>query len=247
MGRMNPFKKVLLSTLAGVSVLVLTEMDTGWTQEKISPNLKEEVSTMMEHVHWLGHSSIKILGGKIVYVDPYEISGGEPADLILITHDHYDHLSPADIAKIQGKNTVIILPASSSQKIPGNIRTIRPGESITLDGIEIRAVPAYNLRLPNHSKNKQYVGYVFKVEGVTYYHAGDTDYIPEMKNIRADVVFLPVGGTVTMGSEDAAKAAGDIKPKVAVPIHWGSIIGSKNDAEKFQKLCKCEVRILRHE
>jgi L-ascorbate metabolism protein UlaG (beta-lactamase superfamily) len=236
-----------LSVLLGWALLVWTHVTANWAQEKIGTNPKKEASTMLERVHWLGHAGIKITGSKVIYVDPFEINGGEPADLILITHDHYDHLSPKDIAKIRGKDTVILMPALASQKIPGNVKTIRPGETVTLQGIEIRAVPAYNLHLPNHAKNKQYVGYVFKTDGVVYYHAGDTDRIPEMKNIRADVAFLPVGGEVTMDSGEAAGAVEDIKPKVAVPIHWGSILGSKSDAENFKKLCKCEVRILKHE
>jgi L-ascorbate metabolism protein UlaG (beta-lactamase superfamily) len=247
MGRMNISAVVSRSVLLGWALLVWTQAAPGWAQEKIGTKPKKEVSTMLEHVHWLGHAGIKITGSKVIYVDPFEISGGEPADLILITHDHYDHLSQGDIAKIRGKNTVILVPASTSQKIPGNVRTIRPGETVTLEGVEIHAVPAYNLHLPNHAKNKQYVGYVFKADEVTYYHAGDTDRIPEMKNIRADVVFLPVGGEVTMDAGEAAKAVEDIRPKVAVPIHWGTIIGTKNDAENFKKLCKCEVQILKHE
>ncbi len=202
---------------------------------------------MLENVHWLGHASFKITGEKIIYIDPYRITGGETADIILITHDHYDHLSKEDIEKIIGEKTVVIVPTSAGDAIKGNVKKVKPGDTLTVEGVEIQAVPAYNTGKEFHPRGKNYVGYVFKVGGVSYYHAGDTDYIPEMKDIHADVAFLPVGGTYTMDAEEAAKAAEDIKPKVAVPMHWGTIVGSEKDARKFESLCGCEVRILKKE
>jgi L-ascorbate metabolism protein UlaG (beta-lactamase superfamily) len=198
---------------------------------------------MVKNVHWLGHAGFKITGSKTVYVDPYEIKGGEPADLILITHEHYDHCSPADVKKIQTNGTVIVASEGAGAKLPGKVKTIRPGGRLTECGVAIQAVPAYNFKLPNHAREKNHVGYVFTLDGVTYYHAGDTDTIPEMKLISADVAFLPVGGTVTMGPDEAAKAASDVKAKTAIPMHWGSVIGSIEDAQKFCKLCKCETLI----
>ena len=202
---------------------------------------------MLENVHWLGHACFKITGEKIIYIDPYQITGGETADIILITHDHYDHLSIEDIEKIRGEKTVVVVPASAGDAIKGNLRKVNPGDTLTIEGVEIQAVPAYNIGKEFHPREKNYVGYVFKVGGVSYYHAGDTDYIPEMKSIHTDVVFLPVGGTYTMNAEEAAKATEDIKPKIAVPMHWGTIVGSEKDAEKFKNLCSCEVRILEKE
>ena len=202
---------------------------------------------MLENVHWLGHASFKITGEKIIYIDPYQIAGGETADIILITHDHYDHLSMDDIEKIMGEKTVVVAPASAGDAIKGNLKKVNPGDTLTIEGVEIQAVPAYNIGKEFHPRDKNYVGYVFKIGGVSYYHAGDTDYIPEMKDIHVDVAFLPVGGTYTMNAEEAAKAAEDIKPKVAVPMHWGSIIGSEKDAEKFKSLCNCEVQIMEKE
>lgn len=199
---------------------------------------------LLDNVHWLGQSGVKITGEQIIYVDPLDIQGGETADLILITHDHYDHLSEKDIQLIQGDKTTILIPEPYKNKVKGNVRGVKPGETLILQGVEIQVVPAYNIGKPYHPREKHYVGYVFTVENVTYYHAGDTDRIPEMQSIKADVVFLPVGGTYTMNAEEAAKAVQDIQPKVAVPIHWGSIIGSRKDAERFQSLCDCEVRIL---
>lgn len=198
---------------------------------------------MNKAIHWLGHSGIKITGDKTIYVDPYQIYGGEKADLILITHDHYDHLSMDDIEKISGEGTTMVLPASCNTRFEGTVKSISPGESITVQGVEIQAVPAYNIGKAFHPKEKDYVGYIFSTGGVKYYHAGDTDHIPEMKDINVDVAFLPVGGTYTMTAEEAAQAAADIGPKLAIPIHWGSIVGSLSNAEKFQSLCSCQVDI----
>ncbi len=202
---------------------------------------------MLENVHWLGHASIKITGEKTVYVDPYQIKGDETADIILITHDHYDHLSPEDLKKIQGEKTVVVTTASSAGKIKGNVKTVSPGDTLTVEGVEIHAVPAYNIGKQYHPKDRAYVGFLFKVGGKTYYHAGDTDLIPEMKGLKPDVAFLPVGGTFTMNAQEAAKAVKDIQPKVVVPMHWGSIVGSVKDAETFQGLCECDVQILERE
>jgi len=204
----------------------------------------EEGPDMLANVHWLGHASIKITGAKVIYVDPYKIKGGEKADLILITHDHSDHLSPDDIAKIRGEQTIMVLPATAKHHLEGRIETVKPGSEITLAGVNIRAVPAYNIGKKFHPQGQGNVGYIFTVGGVTYYHAGDTDVIPEMETVKTDIAFLPVGGTYTMTADEAAQAVALIKPKVAVPIHWGTIVGSRQDAEAFQQKATCEVRIL---
>ena len=199
---------------------------------------------ILEHVHWLGQSGIKITGDKIIYIDPFNIPEGETADLIFITHDHHDHLSTKDLKKIQGDQTTIIIPESCRNQVNGNVKGVNPGDTLELEGIKIQVVPAYNIGKPYHPREKKYVGYVLTAGDVIYYHAGDTDWIPEMKSIRTDVAFLPVGGKYTMNPEEAAEAVRNIHPKVAVPIHWGSLIGSKEDALRFQSLCGSEVQIL---
>jgi len=202
---------------------------------------------VLEHVHWLGHAGIKITGEKVIYVDPYAIGGGEKADLIMVTHDHYDHLSMADIEKIRGRDTILIVPASADVHYSGPVREVHPGDSLTVENVTVRVIPSYNLNKPFHPRSRNNVGYLFTTGDRTYYHAGDTDRIPEMKEIRADVAFLPVGGTYTMNPAEAAGAAEDVHCSIAVPIHWGSVVGSRRDAETFEALCPCEVAVLEPE
>jgi L-ascorbate metabolism protein UlaG (beta-lactamase superfamily) len=192
---------------------------------------------MTEKLHWLGHDCFRIDGPPVVYVDPYQLSDGlPPADLILITHDHFDHLSPADVAKLHQASTVVVAPKEVVGKLSVPITAIAAGESKTAAGIKVKAVPAYNTNKTFHPKEDGKVGFIFTVSGVTYYHAGDTDVIPEMTGLAPDVALLPVSGTYVMTAQEAAKAARAIKPKVAVPMHYGAIVGSEEDAKKFAKL-----------
>ncbi len=196
---------------------------------------------------WLGHASFRITGEKVVYCDPFRIKSGLPADLILITHDHYDHFDTDSIARITQPETVIIASAGVCRHLTGQAKPVVPGDQITVCGLLIEVVPAYNINKPFHPRENRNVGFILHMNNTTYYHAGDTDHIPEMQNIRAEVAFLPVGGTYTMNADEAALAVSAIKPKVAVPIHWGSVCGSRADAEKFKKIAKCEVVILNKE
>lgn len=209
--------------------------------------LKREVSAMIQNVHWTGHSGIKIKGSKTVYVDPYELTGNEKADLILVTHDHYDHCSSKDIKKILKPGTTVVIPESTVDIPPGTIRTVMPGDRITIDGVEIRAIPMYNIGKRFHPREKQFTAFVFKMDRTTYFHAGDSDLTPEVESVRADVVFLPVSGVYCMNAREAADACNKIGPKAAVPIHWGSVTGSSDDAKEFKKLAKCDVFILPQE
>jgi L-ascorbate metabolism protein UlaG (beta-lactamase superfamily) len=244
---MKKVKKNKQKLIAGILIGFLFLNVVGYSQEQGSNQSGKEGNIMLENVHWLGHAAFRVDGSKTVYVDPFQIKDRKTADLILITHEHYDHLSKDDIKKIQGDETIVVLPVSASGKLKGNVKTVNPGDTLTVGGIGLIVVPAYNIGKRFHPKDAGHVGYVFTLDGVTYYHAGDTDRIPEMKQIRADVAFLPVGGTYTMNANEAAEAVKDIQPKAAVPMHWGSIIGSKSDAESFQKICDCEVVILNKE
>jgi L-ascorbate metabolism protein UlaG (beta-lactamase superfamily) len=198
---------------------------------------------MVENIHWLGHASFKITGEKIVYIDPWKLKDGEPADIILITHNHYDHLSPEDVAKIATDKTWIVTTADAAKKLSGNIKTVKPGDSITVEGIKIEAVPAYNVNKNFHPKANNWVGFIVTINKKRVYHSGDCDFMPEMKNIKADIVLMPVGGTYTMTAEEAANAVNTINPKAAIPMHYDDIVGSKADAEKFKNLCKSPVVI----
>jgi L-ascorbate metabolism protein UlaG (beta-lactamase superfamily) len=204
---------------------------------------------MIENIHWLGHDTFKITGEKTIYTDPYEIKKKDTADIILITHDHFDHCSPGDVKKIQGPDTIIVTTKDCAKKLSGNIRTVKPGDTITVDGITIEAVPAYNTNKQFHTKVQGWVGFIFTVDGQRIYLAGDTDHIPEMKDFRADIALLPVSGTYVMTADEAVQAAIDINPEIAIPMHYGAIVGDKSDAERFaEKLTgKIVVVILNQE
>ena len=196
-----------------------------------------EATDMTKNLHWLGHDTFRFDGPPVVYVDPYQLGDKlPPADVILITHDHFDHLSPADVAKILKPGTVVVAPKEVEGKLSVPVTVIAVGETKTVAGITVKAVPAYNTNKTFHPKKDGKVGFVFTVGGVTYYHAGDTDVIPEMTGLVPDVALLPVSGTYVMTADEAAKAARQIKPKVAVPMHYGAIVGSDADAKKFAKL-----------
>jgi L-ascorbate metabolism protein UlaG (beta-lactamase superfamily) len=198
---------------------------------------------MIENVTWLGHASFKIADDKVIYIDPWKLGRAEPADMILITHSHRDHCSPQDVAKLQKEGTVIVTVADCAGEFKGDVRILKPGDRLKIDGVTIEAVPAYNTDKPNHPKAAGRVGFIIEMGGGRIYHAGDTDLIPEMDEIKADIALLPVGGTYTMTAEEAAQAAEKIKPQVAIPMHYGETVGSLADAEKFKRLCSCEVRI----
>ncbi len=200
---------------------------------------------MTDNIHWLGHDAFRIAGEKVIYTDPFRLKDGQGvADLILITHEHYDHCSPEDVKKIQGPNTTVVAPADCAAKLAGKVMTMKPGDKITAAGIEIEAVPAYNTNKQFHTKDRNWVGYIFKAGSRRIYLAGDTDRIPEMKTFKhIDIALLPVSGTYVMTADEAADAALDIKPRVAIPMHYGSIVGSKKDAERFEEKLKGKVEV----
>ena len=208
---------------------------------------------MEPKITWLGHDSFRIESsdGKVIYIDPWKLApAAPPADLILITHEHFDHLSLEDVQRVRKEDTVIVASAPAARQITGAVRAVRPGDQITVQGFEVRAVPAYNVNKfrspgqPFHPKEQGYVGFVITVDGLRIYHAGDTDVIPEMRDIEADIALLPVSGTYVMTAEEALEAVRIIQPRVAIPMHYGSIVGSRSDAERFAREASVEVRIL---
>jgi len=201
-------------------------------------------------LHWLGHDSFRLDSSQgAIYFDPYEIKGGPVASLILVSHDHFDHCVPEDIAKIQGPDTVILTEPDSARKLSGKVKALAPGQEVTLGSIKVNTVPAYNLDKEFHPRAKNWLGFILTVDGVSIYHAGDTDYIPEMDHLRVDVALLPVSGTYVMTAEEAVRAAQAIGPKLAIPMHYGAIVGDDNDAKQFAEALEglVPVRILPRE
>lgn len=202
-------------------------------------------------VQWLGHACFKIdYQDTTIFIDPFKVEPVDQADIILITHSHYDHCSPEDIEKIRKRATLIVTTADCAAKLGNNTQVIKPGETTEINNIKIIAVPAYNTDkfkspgIPFHPKESNWCGFIIDINGNKIYHAGDTDIIPEMKDIQCDIALLPVGGTYTMTPEEAAQAAKIINPDIAIPMHYGTIVGQDEDAKKFSELAEVEVRIL---
>ncbi len=198
---------------------------------------------MIENIEINCHSSIKINKGKVIYIDPFKIENEKyDADIIFITHDHYDHYSPEDIEKIIKENTIIVAPktvkALSKMK---NVVSVEPKNTYEVEGIKIETIPSYNVNKQFHQKQNDWVGYILEIEGVRYYIAGDTDITPENRQVKCDVAFVPIGGTYTMDYKEAAQLINEIKPKIVIPEHYGSVVGTKEDAIKFQKLLNNDI------
>jgi len=204
------------------------------------------IEDFVKKIVWLGHDGFRIDASKTIYIDPFQISSGPEADLILITHEHFDHCSPDDVTKVQKPETVIITEKDSVPKLSGDVREIKPGESLTVDDVKIEAVPSYNTDKNFHPQANGWLGFIVEIDGVRIYHAGDTDVIPEMKELSVDIALLPVSGTYVMTSEQAVNAALDINPKLAIPMHYGAIVGGGEDATSFKDALagKIEVVIL---
>ncbi|MFA5181937.1 MAG: MBL fold metallo-hydrolase [Syntrophales bacterium] len=198
---------------------------------------------MKEKIFWLGHSSIRIEGEQVIYIDPWKIAGKPKADLILISHGHHDHFSLSDIGKLKKEGTIVVGPPDCTAQIKGDVRTMRPGDTVTFGGIKIEAVPSYTPKKPFHPRANQWLGFILELAGKRIYYAGDTDFIPEMKDFKADIVIIPVGGTYTMTAEEAVQAVALIQPQLAIPIHCGDIVGLMDDAERFKKLAGIPVEI----
>ena len=198
---------------------------------------------MLEDIEVLYHSCIRMNKEKMIYIDPYHIEKNyNDADMIFITHDHYDHYSEEDIDKVRKNNTIFIVPENLLNKLikkginDENIITLDPGDAENIDGIKVEAIHSYYIDKPFHPKENNWLGYVIEIDGVRYYIAGDTDITEENKKIKCDVAFVPVGGKYTMNFSEAAQLINIIKPKNAVPIHYGSVVGTKQDATDFIKL-----------
>ncbi|NLI81610.1 MAG: MBL fold metallo-hydrolase [Deltaproteobacteria bacterium] len=202
-----------------------------------------DVQEVVKKIAWLGHDVIRLEGSAVVYFDPYQITTTRPADILCITHDHFDHCSPEDAKKVMKSDTVIVTDAASAKKLQGDIRVVAPGDRVQVKGVEIEVLPAYNTNKEFHPKSAAMLAFVVTLDGVRYYHAGDTDFIPEMKGLNVDVAFLPVSGTYVMTAEEAVEAAKAIRPKLAIPMHYGAIVGSEDDAVRFKKALEGVVNV----
>lgn len=210
---------------------------------------------MLKHnnttIERLNHSAFRISGKKIIYVDVFNIPDAKIGDIVLVSHEHFDHCSIEDLQKVCGPETVIVCPPDCQSKIMAGqveckqILLVKPGVKLNIDGVKIEAVHAYNTNKKFHPKENEWIGYIIEIDGTRIYHAGDTDVIPEMNSFKnIDVACLPVSGTYVMTAKEAVKAAEMINPKIAVPMHYGAIIGTKADAEEFKGSWKGKTEIL---
>jgi L-ascorbate metabolism protein UlaG (beta-lactamase superfamily) len=196
-------------------------------------------------VSWFRGSSVRIRrGGREIQVDPFGVAEESTADYVLLTHPHYDNFSEDDIDRVRGADTIVIAPASMKKQLEAADHFLRPGDMLQLDGLDLLAVPAHNVDKKFHPMENGWLGYVFTVDDVTYYHAGDTDYLDSMSTIRCDVAFLPLEGHYTMGPDDAARAAGACGASVLVPVHWGESWGTPDDVERLRRRFAGEVKVL---
>ena len=204
---------------------------------------------MLENIEVLYHSSIRINKEKTIYIDPFKIDRNyNDADIVFITHYHYDHYSEEDIDKVINENTTIIIPDELLTKLlrkginKNAIITVEPNKNYMVQGIKFETISAYNTNKTFHPKENGWVGYIIIINGIRYYIAGDTDITEENKQVKCDVAFVPVGGTYTMDFKEAASLINEIKPKIAIPIHYGSIVGTEQDAIDFIRLLHPEIK-----
>ena len=224
-------------------------------KEKQKEERKMTTKEALEKVTINTQSSIRIDGSKKVYIDPYKRNEAvHDADLILITHAHYDHFDPSSIKNVAGDKTMIVCPDSMYKDVENlgvgaDLAAVEPGAGInpksSLEGIDIKAVPAYNLNKNFHPKANGWVGYILTMDGVRYYAAGDTDALPELENVKCDIAFVPIGGTYTMTAKEAAGLVNSIKPETTVPIHYGTIVGKAQDADVFGAALDKDIKMVK--
>jgi L-ascorbate metabolism protein UlaG (beta-lactamase superfamily) len=212
-------------------------------------SMAADLPDLMADLHWIGHSSFRLDEPMIIYIDPWRLPPDSPkADLILVSHEHHDHCSPDDVDRVRTDETTLIANPSAAQKLPPPLTTLRAGESIEIAGVRVEAVPAYNIGKKFHPREAGHLGFVLTLGEERLYFAGDADFIPKMEAVECDVALLPVSGTYVMTAEEAAKAAQAIKPKVAVPMHYGAgVVGTVEDAQTFERLASAPVVILEAE
>lgn len=206
---------------------------------------------MTENIKVFKQNSIRIATSKgNVYVDSFEMQETpHDAAYVLITHDHYDHFSPESIEKVACKNTILVVPENMLEKAKeaagyvSKIVTVKPNEIKTIDGLEIETIPSYNIGKPFHPESAGWVGYIINTDGTRIYVAGDTDAIPEAKQVKCDVALIPIGGKYTMDAKEAAELINIMKPAVAIPVHYGQVVGNLKNGEEFARNVKAPVKV----
>ena len=228
-----------------------TESAAEETPEPVEEEEQGEDEDMVENITINAQSSIRIQDGdRVIYADPFRITDeAHDADYVLITHEHYDHFSPEDIEKVAKPETILVVPGTMMGKAKevarsvGDIRMVKPDESGDIAGLTYETIPAYNVNKDYHPKSAGWVSYILTIGGKRIYIAGDTDMNPDNEKVECDIALVPIGGTFTMDAKEAAKLINKIQPEVAIPVHYGSVVGSKSDADTFAKKVKEPVKV----
>ncbi len=243
---MKKLKVSIIIVLFGLTVCGCKKEDMGAENAETTEEKKRKEAVMGITIQWLGHASFRICyEDKVIYIDPWKLkeSAGD-ATLVLVSHSHYDHYSVEDIAKVSGSDTKLIASADVVAKEKAG-EGIMPGLTVEQAGVRVKGVAAYNPSKQFHPKGNNWVGFIIEIGSKRIYYAGDTDLTEEMKSLKdIDAALLPVGGTYTMSAKEAAEATRHIRPKLAIPYHWGDIVGGRNDAEQFSEQAECDVKIL---
>jgi L-ascorbate metabolism protein UlaG (beta-lactamase superfamily) len=204
---------------------------------------------MQPEIQWLCHASVRVVWHeKIIYFDPWKLKREPKGDIVCISHPHFDHLDLEDVQKVLAPESILVGPADVVSRIETrNKITLAVGEVKECIGFKITGLPAYNLKVHYHPKEKGWLGFLVESEGTSLYFAGDTDFVPELEQVHPTIAILPIGGTYTMDAEEAARAVEIMRPKIAIPVHYGETVGTLQDAEKFAALCagKAEVQVLK--
>jgi L-ascorbate metabolism protein UlaG (beta-lactamase superfamily) len=201
---------------------------------------------VIDNIRWFGHDAFQIVDqGKVIYIDPWKMpKNANKADYIFITHSHYDHYSPEDVQRLRQPTTKIFAAHDVARKEGALAISMLPNQNQEFDLLKVTTIPAYNINKKFHPKENNWVGYIITLsDGTSVYHAGDTDFIPEMRTLQVDIALLPISGTYVMTADEAAEAANTFKPKVVIPMHHGSIVGKLSDADIFKAGFKGETVI----
>ena len=200
----------------------------------------------MDNIYVNTRSSIKITGTKTIYFDPLDIEGTPcDADIVFVTHEHWDHFSPDDIKKVIKKDSQIIIPLGMMDMVMEknfpvqSVHGIRPWQTEDFGGVKCQGIPAYNIGKPFHPKNNNWLGYLVELDGKIYYAMGDTDVIPEAGKVNAEVVFIPIGGKYTMDAAQAAEFINENRPQLVIPIHYDDL----KVGDEFRKMLRPEIKV----